>query len=750
MALVRAGRGQMLDLPRAAASSRPSGAAGMAVMRAAGLEFPVSFAPDGSPRAFWDIPLHLDLSQASAVRLRLYFINPGLASQYNVYIRAGSTWYAAEFAPASTARWEEIIIPKTRFAPEDAPGSWQLCTMLRLAAWKGGSGNLAIYAAEIEFLRPNLSVALLRSGGTAAAASAAYVHARHLGDALFSRGMYPAVFEEADSALSLLLPYRFVYVPMVESGGPSQVSTLVSYLRRGGHAAVFHTLPPPLAGQMGFPSGKFARASQVPGGLGAVLPEQRRLPGAPSFRQHSTAFVAVNPSSIPSSLATAAWWGNGSGASTGWPALLESSQGFWMTHVYLHQDPEAGSRVMAALAERHLPEAGRQAAATLLRQGEIAYAFAPARLRPQAAAMALAGARQAFAAGDFNLVGELVQNCREALLGAETPAAPARAGEFRAVWVRRAQGLPGKSWEETVGILAQSGFNAVFPNVLSPHAAAYPSRLVPAVGGEDSVGACLNACRRYGVQMHAWVSCLGVEDAPAETLRSWRQQGRLQVDARQGGLDWLCPSHPENRALLARMTAELVRRHALDGVHLDLIRFPQSESCFCANCRKGFAAAGPLAGAWPESVLRSGPDRLRWEQFRRQLITSLVAEIASAARAARSGVTVSAAVYPDWQNARVAVGQDWVPWRRGGTIDFVCPMNYRPTSALFAGDLQRQCQQLGGADRLLPGIGVSSQRLSPEELARQIAAARQAGAPGFILFELGPREALDLLPRLKW
>jgi hypothetical protein len=75
-------------------------------------------------------------------------------------------------------------------------------------------------------------------------------------------------------------------------------------------------------------------------------------------------------------------------------------------------------------------------------------------------------------------------------------------------------------------------------------------------------------------------------------------------------------------------------------------------------------------------------------------------------------------------------------------------MNYRPSSALFAGDLRRQRQQLGSVKRLVPGIGVSSQRLSAEELARQIAVARQTQAPGFILFELGPREVLDVLPRL--
>ena len=42
-------------------------------------------------------------------------------------------------------------------------------------------------------------------------------------------------------------------------------------------------------------------------------------------------------------------------------------------------------------------------------------------------------------------------------------------------------------------------------------------------------------------------------------------------------------------------------------------------------------------------------------------------------------------------------------------LDFVCPMNYRSSSALFANDLSRQKQQLGGLESILPGIGVSSE-----------------------------------------
>ena len=202
-----------------------------------------------------------------------------------------------------------------------------------------------------------ISAWLFCAAGDKAAAVEAYSYARHLGEALYTQGIYPAVFEEADSTLSLLLPYRMLFFPMPEAAGSSQVSTVVSYLRRGGKAAVFYTLPPPLAVQMGFPSGKFTRAAQTPGGLAAVLPDQRRLPGVGPFRQQSAAFVAVNPAAFP--LSAVAAWVDSSSASTGWPPLWSQPRILDDARL-LAPDPTAGSRVMAAPADRIVPEADRQ------------------------------------------------------------------------------------------------------------------------------------------------------------------------------------------------------------------------------------------------------------------------------------------------------------------------------------------------------------------------------------------------------
>jgi hypothetical protein len=76
-------------------------------------------------------------------------------------------------------------------------------------------------------------------------------------------------------------------------------------------------------------------------------------------------------------------------------------------------------------------------------------------------------------------------------------------------------------------------------------------------------------------------------------------------------------------------------------------------------------------------------------------------------------------------------------------------MNYQATTALFQGQLAQQLAQVGRPDVLLPGIGVSTQRLDLRELSSQINATRAANVRGFILFEYTPREAYDLLPKLQ-
>ncbi|MDD4538208.1 MAG: family 10 glycosylhydrolase [Lentisphaeria bacterium] len=744
-----------INMARAATNSITSGSARAATLRSYGavngLELNAHFTQGGPVRASWDFPINANLANLAAVQLKLYCPRPALARQFNVYIKAGETWYSAAFAPAGKGTWEEIVIPKTRFMPEGAAESWQHCSLLRLAAWQGSSGQLAIHLADLHFLPANVNAALLRSSSKDLKES--YRYARHLGESLFQVGILPAVLEEPDCAGTAIRPFAMSILAYPPAASPTQNSALIYALKRGSKLCVFHTLSPILATEMELPAGKFTTTSAAGLTLGGVIPAAALLPEARAFRQQSTAFLAVQQ--LPPQLQVAAWWADSTGRTTSWPAIIECPKGFWMTHVYLNQDPAPGAMTIAAMLARHTPETFQNAAKFLYYQTRQLYLDA-APSSQQASQRLLNDAAGAYKKGQFSTAIVLTRQCQDALANASTVsdagaavARTPRRDEIRAVWSRRPDGLPGRDWDDTAAILAKGRFNAVFPNVASAYSTAYPSALVSQSSRGDALAEAISACRRHRLAIHAWVSCLGVEDASDNTLQAWRRQGRLQQNNAGITRNWLCPTQVANRALLINIVTELAGRYPLDGVQFDLIRYPETNSCFCPSCRKSFEAylRRPVS-SWPAAVMGSGGDRQAWQTFRQDVINSLVADLAKAVRDARPGIAVSAAVYPDQASAKTMVGQNWHLWLNKGWVDVICPMNYRANTALFAGDLDRQTHLLGNGDKIIAGIGVSSERLEISELQRQIATARAANARGYILFELTPREAYDLIPKL--
>jgi uncharacterized lipoprotein YddW (UPF0748 family) len=742
-----------INMSRAATNNISSGSARAATLRnygaGNGLELAARFSPGGPSRASWDFPINADLSKLAAVQLKLYCARPALARQFNVYIKAGATWYSASFAPEGKGSWEEIVIPKSRFAPEGAADSWQHCSLLRLAAWSGGDGQLSIHLAELHFLPANVNAALLRSGVKDCKES--YRYARHIGDALFQIGVLPAVVDEPDCAGTTIRPFAICMLAYPPAASLAQNNALLYSLKRGGKLCVFHSLSPILGTEMELPAGKFTLASAAGLTLGGVLPSPSLLPNSRPFRQQSTAFLALQQ--LPPQLQVAAWWADSSGRRTSWPAIVECPKGFWMTHVYLNQDPVPGAMTLAAMLARYAPELFPQAAKFLHYQSRQRYLDAAAAGQKESREL-LNEAATAYKKGQFSQAIDLARLSQDALANsaggnANAAAASARRDEIRALWCRRAEGLPGRSWDETAALLAQGRFNALFPHVASAYNAAYPSALVPTRGSGKALSEAIAAGRRHRLAVHAWLSCLGVEDAGENTLEALRRAGRLQRNESGKILSWLCPTQPANRELLQKLVAELASNYPVDGVQLDLIRYPETHSCYCTSCRSSFEAyLGRSLAAWPAAVLGSGAERLSWQAFRQDVINGLVAELARTARQTRPGIIVSAAVYPDARSAKVMVGQDWPLWLKQGWVDLLCPMNYRSSTALFAGDLQRQIQLLGSGDRIVAGIGVSSERLELGELQRQIAASRSAKTRGYILFELTPREAYDLIPKL--
>jgi uncharacterized lipoprotein YddW (UPF0748 family) len=326
-------------------------------------------------------------------------------------------------------------------------------------------------------------------------------------------------------------------------------------------------------------------------------------------------------------------------------------------------------------------------------------------------------------------------------------------GEHRAFWCHSAFGVGGMEWDEAIKALADNGFTAIVPNMLWGGAAFYQSKVLP-VAPEvnqkgDQIAKCLAACRKYGVACHVWKVNWNLGwNAPKDFVAKLREQNRLQVDFSGKGLDWLCPSHPDNQRLEIDSMVEVATNYDVDGIHFDYIRYPGPESCFCTGCRERFEKAiGAKVANWPADLRREADLHRKWLDFRRANITAVVAAVSEAVRKDRPKVKISAAVFGNWPVDRDGVGQDWKLWCQNGYLDFVCPMDYTPQTGQFRSLVQRQVQWAGKVP-CYPGIGYSTWGSKGDifTLFDQIDVTRQAKTGGFTIFEYNAGSARDILP----
>jgi len=334
------------------------------------------------------------------------------------------------------------------------------------------------------------------------------------------------------------------------------------------------------------------------------------------------------------------------------------------------------------------------------------------------------------------------------------PAAPPveRVRELRGVWVSDTTRL---GWDSATASLRRAGFNTMYINLASGGAAFYPgSKVLPSIVNTptDLVAKGIDLAHRRGLAVHAKQIVMFMYKAPPEIQRQLLAEDRVMrgPDMRpilQTGYTWLCPSQAANRALIAASITEMVTKYPVDGIQLDYIRFSEQPSCYCANCRREFErSVGVHFRNWPAAVLE-GRYAEKFNEWRKGVITDWVRELSTAARRARPGLVISAAVFPDLERARKEKAQDWKLWLDRGYIDYVCTMTYTPDLRDFRTEVLKQQAWATQRNKVVVGIGSwKFDRFS--QLAAQIEMTRQLGAPGFVLFSYDDAAARNFLPDL--
>ncbi len=378
------------------------------------------------------------------------------------------------------------------------------------------------------------------------------------------------------------------------------------------------------------------------------------------------------------------------------------------------------------------------------------------------------------------------------LVDAPAPRAAGR-DEVRALWVTRASLTSPRSVNAVVRTARASGFNTLLVQVRGRGDAYFESALEPRADlltgqppGFDPLATLIAHARAERLRVHAWVNVnliSSATDLPVSRshlmyrhpewlmlprplayelsridVRSPEYLGRLARWTRAtDGVEGLfaSPIHAGAANHLVSVVDDLARRYALDGVHVDYIRYPGGEFDYSRLALQAFRQDLDAAMT-PEERRRFDPNSMtallaatdtyseRWAGFRRSRLNSLVVRLRTAVKARRPDALFSAAVYPEPAEATTRKFQDWPMWLEKRWIDVVCPMAYTPDASVFAAQIAN-VRQVAGSQPVWAGIG--AYRLSPAQTVENIETARRLGASGIVLFSydsLGPR-GLDYL-----
>lgn len=274
--------------------------------------------------------------------------------------------------------------------------------------------------------------------------------------------------------------------------------------------------------------------------------------------------------------------------------------------------------------------------------------------------------------------------------------------------------------------------------------------------GKEKLEKAASIASKYDINIHAWIWTLNRPgDTTAAKHPEWyavNRNGdnswdyRAYVDYYQ----WLSPFSEGAREHIKSNIAEVATAKGIKSVHLDYVRyvdvilgadlqpkydlvqdrqFPEFDYGYHPNARKKYKeifGVDPVDMEHPELSTE-------WLQFRLNAVTSLVDELSEIAY--QNDKLLTAAVFPFPEMSRQMVRQDWSNWK----LDIALPMLYhnfyRQNLEWIKFATEQGIREIDGRFDLVAGLYITS--LTPEELKLAIQKAKEGGAVGISVFDIG-------------
>jgi uncharacterized lipoprotein YddW (UPF0748 family) len=302
--------------------------------------------------------------------------------------------------------------------------------------------------------------------------------------------------------------------------------------------------------------------------------------------------------------------------------------------------------------------------------------------------------------------------------------------------------------------LKAANFNTVLIDAWFRGHTAYPGSAIapeyPPLRGEDTLGVAIEEAHKRGLRAEPWVSygfyAYWTTDATKDTsvgailgkdpeLASLDSQGRRVIHRNVGDFYSLCAANPKSHEILGQLMVEIVTKYPVDGLHLDRIRFPETDFCYCDYCKEHFKAD---TGMELKPFTKGSDDWQKWTEWKRQQTLAAVRHFEKVVHAAKPGLPITAYVIPpEEMDSR---GQSWDLWAKEGLLDAVAVSMYgadiRPAA-------DAALARLGPQAKSLLICAISADYIATTVYAQNVQIARQYSTLGQFTWFLGQLDDAD-------
>ncbi|MEU5366840.1 family 10 glycosylhydrolase [Streptomyces sp. NPDC005925] len=369
----------------------------------------------------------------------------------------------------------------------------------------------------------------------------------------------------------------------------------------------------------------------------------------------------------------------------------------------------------------------------------------------------IADARAALAAGDESRATGLAGQASQTAAAAADRTRESRPVEGRGLWVRPTETTP-EAIRATLDSIDRAGFNMVFLETVWQGYTIFPSDAARAAGidpqrpemkGFDPLQVWVDEAHERGIELHAWVHTffVGVDSAggPGPVLTAhpeWAAVEREDVGSngprpsrQEPGYYFVDPAMPQPRAYIRSVFEEVLDDYAVDGLHLDYIRYPVSQPYDASFSYSDYSrqAFEKEYGVDPYALTPDDPQWEQWDAWRERNITTFVASVRDMQERVKPKTALSAAVFADPVDGLKKKFQNWGAWVDAGYMDFLTGMSFGSSPESVAKDTKVMRERVGDVPLYTATYGPFNGSPAPL-MSDQLQAVKDADSDGTALF----------------